>query len=474
MACYNEDKKWNFVWYVYIRRIFNGGFNVRLESNFVQKQQQKQSQKLNMTQQLSQSIAMLQFATADLVAFLEDKALENPLIEVIPGSDFATDFSYSSRKSSGSSDDTDWLEQIADNKLTLADALKEQLHLMDVTQTQKIIVLYLIESLNDNGYLQIDLKDVSAALLMDDSSVLEGLEILQSMEPAGVGARDARECILLQIERSPDAPYIAYDVIQKFFTEFAEKKWKIIAAEMDVSLQDIQEVSDYIQTLNPKPGSEFESERVQYVVPDLILLQHENEFAVSLAKQFLPQVRFQEAYYETMRATEEKDVAQFLREKAGEFDWIKKGIEQRENTLQRVGEAIVSHQKAYFLDNSAHLQPLTLKEVAEELGVHESTVSRAVNGKYMETTTGVYELKSFFASGLQKKSSENENAGDISSTTIKKLVQEFVAAEDKLKPLSDQKIVDMLAEKEIQVSRRAIAKYRLELNIPSSSKRKRF
>lgn len=411
---------------------------MRLESNFVQKQQQKQSQKLNMTQQLSQSIAMLQFATADLVAFLEDKALENPLIEVIPGSDFATDFSYSSRKSAGSSDDTDWLEQIADNKLTLADALKEQLH------------------------------------LMDDSSVLEGLEILQSMEPAGVGARDARECILLQIERSPDAPYIAYDVIQKFFTEFAEKKWKKIATEMDVSLQDIQEVSDYIQTLNPKPGSEFESERVQYVVPDLILLQHEDEFAVSLAKQFLPQVRFQEAYYETMRATEEKDVAQFLREKAGEFDWIKKGIEQRENTLQRVGEAIVNHQKAYFLDNSAHLQPLTLKEVAEELGVHESTVSRAVNGKYMETTNGVYELKRFFASGLQKKSSENENTGDISSTTIKKLVQEFVAAEDKLKPLSDQKIVDMLAEKEIQVSRRAIAKYRLELNIPSSSKRKRF
>ncbi|HAA6311001.1 TPA_asm: RNA polymerase factor sigma-54 [Listeria monocytogenes] len=471
---------------------------MRLESNFVQKQQQKQSQKLNMTQQLSQSIAMLQFATADLVAFLEDKALENPLIEVIPGSDFATDFSYSSRKSAGSSDDTDWLEQIADNKMTLADALKEQLHLMDVTQTQKIIVLYLIESLNDNGYLQIDLKDVSAALLMDDSSVLEGLEILQSMEPAGVGARDARECILLQIERSPDAPYIAYDVIQKFFTEFAEKKWKKIASEMDVSLQDIQEVSDYIQTLNPKPGSEFESERVQYVVPDfiqtlnpkpgsefeservqyvvpdLILLQHEDEFAVSLAKQFLPQVRFQEAYYETMRATEEKDVAQFLREKAGEFDWIKKGIEQRESTLQRVGEAIVSHQKAYFLDNSAHLQPLTLKEVAEELGVHESTVSRAVNGKYMETTNGVYELKRFFASGLQKKSSENENIGDISSTTIKKLVQEFVAAEDKLKPLSDQKIVDMLAEKEIQVSRRAIAKYRLELNIPSSSKRKRF
>ncbi|MBC6116152.1 RNA polymerase factor sigma-54, partial [Listeria seeligeri] len=167
----------------------------------------------------------------------------------------------------------------------------------------------------------------------------------------------------------------AYDVIQKFFTEFAEKKWKKIATEMDVSLQDIQEVSDYIKTLNPKPGSEFESERVQYVVPDLILIQHENEFAVTLAKQFLPQVRFQEAYYETMRATEEKDVAQFLREKAGEFDWIKKGIEQRENTLQRVGEAIVRHQKAYFLDNSAHLQPLTLKEVAEELGVHESTVS---------------------------------------------------------------------------------------------------
>ncbi|MBC1492664.1 RNA polymerase factor sigma-54 [Listeria booriae] len=448
---------------------------MRLESNFVQKQQQTQSMKLAMTQQLSQSIAMLQFNMEDLTAFLEEKALENPLIEIVPGVDMAPDYTTIRKTNNATGTGaTDWLEQIADTTMTLADALKEQMQFLDMTSQQKLILLFLIESLDDNGYLQTDVDVVASALLASEGDVLEMLEVLQGFEPAGVGARDAKECILLQIERKEDAPLHAYDVIRDYFEDFANKRWKRIADGLGMNVLAIQDIADFVVTLNPKPGAEFESDRVQYVVPDLILHQVGNELQVSVAKQFLPRMQFQEAYFQMMQATQEKDVAAFLKDKAGEFDWLKKGLEQRESTIGRVGEAIVRHQKDFFLHEGKHLQPLTLKEIAEEIDVHESTVSRAVNGKYMETAHGVYELKYFFSSSLTKKATEESDAGDVSSQSIKNLIQQFVSNENKLKPLSDQKIVEMLDEQDIQVSRRAIAKYRGELNIPSSSKRKRF
>lgn len=446
---------------------------MRLESGFAQKQQQSQSLKLNMTQQLTQSIAMLQFATPELTSFLEEKALENPLIEVVPGTEPAADIPYKA-SSRNRADNNDWLEQIADNTQSLGDVLKEQLQMLKLPQSQRIIVLFLIESLDEAGYLTQDTDLIAAQLLMSEEAILAGLEILQNMEPAGIGARNMRECILLQIERSAKAPYIAYDLIQDYFMEFADKKWKKITAEMDVSLTEIQEVADFIQTLSPRPGMAFTQETVQYIVPELILEEKAGTLHLSLAKQFLPQIRFQESYYQTMEATKEKEVLRFLKEKTGEYDWIRKSLEQRESTLQLVGEAIVKHQQEFFLHQEAsRLKPLTLREISEEIGVHESTVSRAVNGKYMETSQGVYELKRFFSAGLQQSSGQGD-AEEVASSAIKQQLQKLIEEEDKSKPLSDQKIVDLLAEEAIQVSRRAIAKYRLELNIPSSSKRKRF
>lgn len=189
---------------------------MRLESNFVQKQQQTQSMKLMMTQQLSQSIAMLQFNMEDLAAFLEDKALENPLIEVIPGVDMASDYTLTTMRKKEhltGADDVNWLEQIADTTMTLSDALKEQMQFLEITSQQKLVLLFLIESLDNNGYLRTELDVVASALLMSESDVLEMLAVLQSLEPAGVGARDAKECILLQIERHERAPDKAYDLI---------------------------------------------------------------------------------------------------------------------------------------------------------------------------------------------------------------------------------------------------------------------
>lgn len=446
---------------------------MRLESSFVQKQAQKQTMKLAMTQQLSQSIAMLQFTAADLTAFLEDKALENPLIEVTSGADVSTDYFYKKRKN-GTQTENDFLEQVASRLETLSDHLQDQIMLLDLSRSEKQIALYLIESLDSAGYLTIAPETVAENLARTETEVLDVLQILQSLEPAGVAARNLQECILLQIDRSSDAPYIAYDLLSEHFEDFANKKWKNIAKAFDVELSDIQEVADYVRTLEPKPGSEFETETVQYVVPDLILQQQGSELVVSVARNFLPQIRFQEQYYKQMQDSKEKEVSEFLKQKTGEYDWLKKGMEQRENTLERVGKAIVWHQQAHFIDPKEPLVPLTLKEIAEEIGVHESTVSRAVNGKYLETANGVFELKSYFSSALPKKKENPEDASGVSSTSIKEWISEYIEQEDKKKPLSDQKIVELLEEKDIAISRRAVAKYRLELSIPSSSKRKRF
>ncbi|MGJ8730443.1 RNA polymerase factor sigma-54 [Listeria aquatica] len=446
---------------------------MRLESSFVQKQAQKQTMKLAMTQQLSQSIAMLQFTAADLTAFLEEKALENPLIEVTSGADIATDYSYKKRKNTAQAGN-DFLEQVVSRSETLSEHLQDQIMLLDLSQTEKKIALYLIESLSPSGYLTIDLKTVAHNLKREETEIFQVLQVLQSLEPAGVAARNLQECILLQIDRSSDAPYIAYDLLNEYFEDFANKKWKNIAKAFDVELSDIQEVADYVRTLQPKPGSEFETETVQYVVPDLILQQEGRELIVSIAKNFLPQIRFQEQYYKQLNDNNEKEVSEFLKQKTGEYDWLKKGMEQREDTLERVGKAIVRHQKDHFTDSQKPLIPLTLKEIAEEIGVHESTVSRAVNGKYLETANGVFELKSFFSSALPKKNDDSEDAGGVSSTSIKEWINEYIEQEDKKKPLSDQKIVELLEGKNIEISRRAVAKYRLELSIPSSSKRKRF
>ncbi|WP_167630012.1 RNA polymerase factor sigma-54 [Listeria valentina] len=446
---------------------------MRLESSFVQKQAQKQTMKLAMTQQLSQSIAMLQFTAADLTAFLEDKALENPLIEVTSGADVSTDYSYKKRKN-GTQTENDFLEQVASRLETLSDHLQDQIMLLDLSRSEKQIALYLIESLDSAGYLTISPETVAENLARTETEILDVLQILQSLEPAGVAARNLQECILLQIDRSSDAPYIAYDLLNEHFEDFANKKWKSIAKAFDVELSDIQEVADYVRTLEPKPGSEFETETVQYVVPDLILQQQGSELVVSVARNFLPQIRFQEQYYKQMQDSKEKEVSEFLKQKTGEYDWLKKGMEQREDTLERVGKAIVRHQQAHFIDSKEPLVPLTLKEIAGEIGVHESTVSRAVNGKYLETANGVFELKSYFSSALPKKKENPEDASGVSSTSIKDWISEYIEQEDKKKPLSDQKIVELLEEKDIAISRRAVAKYRLELSIPSSSKRKRF
>lgn len=431
-------------------------------------QQQKQVQKLAMTQQLQQSIQILQYNSEELYAYIEAKSLENPLIDI------QSEAAYNEYPTMGSqtytNDSNNYLNQIPDNHTSLFEYLIDQIHLNYRDTYLRTLVLFLVEYIDLNGYLTIDLEEATKKTGAKSIQMLDALILIQQLDPAGVGARDLKECLLLQIERDDTAPDLAYIVIEEEFDHLANRKWTLIAKKFEVELSEIQAIFDYIQTLSPAPGSIFESTTGLYIRPDLTLRIKENQLIVLSNKTGTPKIQFQQAYFERMEATDDKEVQAYIKEKKNEFEWLEKTIVQRGDTILRVGTEIVQRQQEFFFKDDRPLKPMTLKEIAETLGIHESTVSRAVNGKYLETEFGIFELRSFFSYGLS-----NDNTGEETSTdSVKKQLKVLVDNENKTKPLSDQKLVDLLKEQKIEISRRTVTKYRESLGIPASSKRKRY
>lgn len=464
---------------VKILKGYEGGMIVNFEQKF--SQQQRQVQKMAMTQQLQQSIQMLQYNTEELASFLEQKALENPLIEVTVERDYDAEAAIQPVKSTMNyqhNEEFNYLNQVPDTSISLFEFLLEQIHLTMRDTYLRELVFFLTENIDDNGYLKIELSEAAKTTGAQDIQMLDALTLLQQLDPAGVGARNLQECLMLQIERDDFAPNMAYVIVEEEFENFANRKWKEITKKFDISLAEIQEISDYIQTLNPRPGALYDGTKEQYIRPDLIIrVTKENEIKVLSAKTGLPVVHFQKDYYQEMSQFEDKDVRRFMKDKFNEYEWIQKSLQQRGETIVRVGTAIVERQKEFFLNPAHPIKSLTLKEISEKLDIHESTVSRSINGKYLETSFGIFELKSFFTNSLktqQSKIQNSENELEISGDSVRKRVAFCVENEDKHKPLSDQKIVEQLKEEGIDVSRRTIAKYRDILGIPSSSKRKRF
>ena len=433
-------------------------------------QQQKQIQKLAMTQQLQQSIQMLQFNTEDLRTFLESKALENPLIAVKVESDYAEIPVRSRKTNTFQSTENNFLNQIPDNSLSLFESLIGQIHLNYRDTFLRQLILFLTEYLDVNGYLTITLEAAAEKTGASDIQMLDALVLLQQLDPAGVGARDLQECLLLQIERDEEAPSLAYVVIEEEFENFATRKWKVIAQKFDVDLPTIQSIHDFVQTLSPFPGAAYGETGGQYINPDLLVKVTEGHIEVLSTRSGAPVIKFQQAYFERMAETGDQEVQKYIQEKKAEFDWIKRSVAQRGDTILRVGTEVVSRQQDFFLKPERPLKPLILKEIAEALEIHESTVSRSVNGKYLETQFGIFELKSFFTTALPQNGGES----DVSAANVQERMKQLVEQENKAKPLSDQAIVELLAAEDTQISRRTVAKYRDLLGIASSSKRKRF
>lgn len=427
-------------------------------------QQQKQTQKLAMTQKLQQSIQVLQFSTEELSNFIDNQALENPLLDVTQPN-YTSNYSKP-RTSTGT--EMNRLNQIPDTTISLFEHLIDQIHLNYRDTYLRTLVLYLVEYIDLNGYLTISLDEAVANTGGTPIQLLDALTLIQQLEPAGVGARNLQECLMLQTERDNYAPEIAYLLLEEYFIELVERKWDSIAKKLLISLADVQKVFDYIQMLTPAPGAIFGSTEGLYIIPDLTVKVEEQQVTVFSNRSGMPEIKFQQNYFEQMKQSGDPDVLKYLKDKQQDFEWLKKTVEQRGDTIFNVGKAIVERQQEFFLNKEHPIKPLILKDISEELAIHESTVSRAVNGKYLETDFGVFELKHFFS---QKLASDD---GERSTNDVKHRLQALVDAENKAKPLSDQKLVDLLNEEGIDISRRTVAKYRDLLKIPSSAKRKRY
>ena len=432
---------------------------------------QQQSLKLAMTQELTQAIALLQYSAQELSSFLENKALENPLLQVennhIQPINPLID---RNRRKHTKNTENDWIEQIAAKSSSIEDQLLNQLTLRKYSSIQLKIIKHLIENLDVNGYLTSDPEEIANHLDVHLELVEESIIVIQTLEPAGIGARNLQECLLIQLERENLKDDLALTILTHYFIPFAEKKWKQIAKELNIPLQKIQEIFDTIQQLNPRPGALLEQENASYIIPDAIVERFGDGFAVRLCDDILPKISFNEHYYQKLTTTKDSQVSRFLQEKVQDYQWILKSIEQRKETLTRVVSKIVEKQTRFFENGKEYLVPMTMKEIAGELEIHESTVSRAVKEKFVQTPIGTFPLKSFFTSTIQTVSNES-----TSSSQVKNEIASMIDSEDKQRPLSDQEIVEKLKTSQgIVVSRRTVAKYRDQLGIASSSKRKRF
>ena len=436
---------------------------MKFEQQFTQ--QQKQTQKLAMTQKLQQSIQVLQFSTEELTDFIENESLENPLLEVVLPNYTAN---YSKPRTSTGTE-MNYLSQIPDSRISLFEHLLDQIHLNYRDTYLRTLVLYLVEHIDLNGFLTITLEEAEKNTGGTTIQILDALTLIQQLDPAGVGARNLQECLMLQTERDNYAPELAYVILEECFTELVDRKWEMIARRFSITMSNVQQVFDYIQSLTPTPGAAFGSTEGLYIIPDLTVKIKDNQITLLSNRNSTPEIKFQQNYFEQMKQSGDKEVLQYLKAKQQDFEWLKKTIQQRGDTIFNVGNEIIQRQQAFFLNSEHPIKPLILKDIAEKLDIHESTVSRAVNGKYLETDFGVFELKTFFSQKLASEEGE-----DRSTTDVKNRLKQLVSEENKRKPLSDQKIVDLLKTEGIDISRRTVAKYRDGLGIPSSAKRKRF
>jgi RNA polymerase sigma-54 factor len=431
---------------------------------------QQQTLKLAMTQELSQAIALLQYSAHELTAFLEDKALENPLLQIDNSNIKPMNPLIDRNRRKHQKAEKDWIDQIADKPFSLEDYLLSQLKITNLSAEQLRVIRHLIQNLDENGYFLGEQTEIAQKLRIEEDLVEECLAIIQTLEPAGIGARNLQECLLMQIYYLNPDNELAQKIIADYFIPFVEKKWKPIAKELKVTLKELQDIFDQMQTLNPKPAAILGKEATTYIIPDAIVEQSSDGLTVRMSDESLPRISLNEQYYHQFK-DQDQQVSRFLQDKLQDYQWIQKSIEQRKETLTRVVAKIIEKQATFFQKGSQYLVPMTMKEVAAELDIHESTVSRAVREKYVQTPIGTFGLKTFFTSTIQTVS-DDENT---SSTQVKKKIATLIEKENKQKPLSDQEIVEQLKTDEgMVVSRRTIAKYRDQLGIPSSSKRKRF
>ena len=431
--------------------------------------QQTQTLKVTLTPQMLQSINMLQYSSYELMEFIQQQTVENPLLVLKEKSshDFIVGKERSSFSSYNREQEYDPITQYSDTHVSLERHLMEQIMtLPEITSKEIKIFKFLIGDLNRYGFLEIEPAMAAKIMSVSLQEMENTISILQSLDPVGVGARNIRESLLIQMRAQTDYNPLAYVMVEKHLEDIAEKKFRKIAKTNNVTLQEVQEATDYIKTLNPRPCSEFSHEMTQYIVPDVIIEKVNGEYIIIVNDRNMPQLDINPAY----KNNEMDSNDDYVKKKLQDATMLMNGMEQRKYTLYKVTQVILKLQEDFFNYGGTKLKPMTLKDVSKQLGFHESTISRATSNKYMQTPHGLYHIKNLFTTGIRN----NNSVETESSSSIKEKIKMFIDKEDKENPISDQIIVTLLQKDGIQISRRTVAKYREEARIPGSSKRRRY
>lgn len=470
-----------------------------------------QRQQLVMTPKLQQALKLLQMPAIELQQMLKQEMIENPLLEEVEEleeyQEEAQEESESeaelekktdgddSKPTEGEAGDErvdldEWLqdgfeiggfseetqeeffEKVPVAKRSFTDQLISQLRI--VTDDEQTIAIgdYIVGSLDESGYLTCELEEIAQTFKVPVEEVDKVLEIIQSFDPPGVGARNLQECLLIQLKAKGEDDSIAATIIRDHFEEFKQKKYLEISKKLKLSVQEIQNQCKLIGALDPKPGLEVVVEDPKYVIPDLVVESIDGKYVVYLNDKNIPRLRVSQSYHdELLKDTRDGDreTRDFINSRLKSAKWLIQTIEQRRRTMVKVMECISRKQRDFFEKGTAHLRPLTLQQVASEINMHESTVSRVTTGKYVQTPRGVFELKYFFSSSLG-----TTDGGEVSAKSAKDKIRRIIESEDTRNPLSDQKIADMLKKEGLNIARRTVAKYREQLNILPARLRKQY
>jgi RNA polymerase sigma-54 factor len=468
----------------------------------------RQKQQLVMTPKLQQALKLLQMPAIELQQMLKQEIMENPLLEEIE--DYLENTDEEEREEAAderkeekdpddsdgnSEEEVDWneyfqsgfeigyglgeetqeefFERVPVAKRSFTDQLISQLRIATDDEPTIAIGDYIVGSLDEAGYLTCELEEVASTFDIAVEEVERVLKIIQTFDPPGVGARNLQESLLIQLSSRGLADSLAAKIIRDHFNDFKQKKYVEISKKLKIPIQEVQNQCKIISTLDPKPGLEIMAGDPQYVIPDLVVEKVDEKYVVYLNDKNIPRLRISRAYQDELTKDNNKDgnkeTKEFIQSRLKSARWLIQTIEQRRRTMVKVMECIVRKQRMFFEKGTAHLRPLTLQQVASEINMHESTVSRVTTNKYVQTPRGVFELKFFFSSSLG-----TQDGNEISAKSAKDKIRRIIEAEDARNPLSDQKIADMLKKGGLNIARRTVAKYREQLNILPARMRKQY
>lgn len=447
-----------------------------------------QEQKLIMTQQMQLSVKLLQMSSYDLQEYIENEFQENPILEVDYENEkqeeptevinykelvkYLEFDNYGSQnyKSYDEHEDISPFNFISNEK-SLKQYLYEQVSELNESDYTKALCEYIIESLDNKGYLGLSIEDITKELKISIDLFNNALKIVQNFEPYGIGARDLKECLKIQMRKKHIWDDNMSKIVDDHIEDLSENRYQNIAKSLNITVKEAQTYGDKIKNLEPKPSSGFfTGEEVKYIAPDAYIRKVGDKYHIDMNERLIPRLSINTLYKSILSEEKDKLATEFVKDKINSAMFLIKSIEQRKSTIYKVIEKIIELQYDYFEFGKEYLKPMTLKEIAESLNMHESTISRAIKDKYIYTNKGTIKLKDLFTTGVY---SLNQGE-DISVFNIKTEIKKLIEGEDKNKPLSDQVICEKLSKNGMNISRRTVAKYREELQIKSSSKRKRF